>query len=159
MKEKLRKLKREAMPFLILFLVFDIVIVGAFNYAINNSVKDDINSFFSNFMAGRKFKFFLGIFSDFGGFINLSLWTFVAFIVLFIAWKIKNGKDYEYQDIENGSSDWSKGGEEFDKLPDGSEVLNKKGGFILSKKHYLGTDLKKVKINKNILVIGRIWYW
>lgn len=159
MKEKLRKLKREAMPFLILFLVFDIVIVGAFNYAINNSVKDDINSFFSNFMAGIKFKFFLGIFSDFGGFINLSLWTFVAFIVLFIAWKIKNGKDYEYQDIENGSSDWSKGGEEFDKLPDGSEVLNKKGGFILSKKHYLGTDLKKVKINKNILVIGRIWYW
>ena len=86
MKEKLRKLKREAMPFLILFLVFDIVIVGAFNYAINNSVKDDINSFFSNFMAGIKFKFFLGIFSDFGGFINLSLWTFVAFIVLFIAW-------------------------------------------------------------------------
>ena len=110
-------------------------------------------------MDGIKFRFFLGIFLDFGGFINLTLWTFAAFVILFIAWKIKNGKDYEYQDIENGSSDWSKNGEEYDKLPDGSEVLNKKGGFILSKKHYLGTDLKKVKINKNILVIGRIRYW
>lgn len=159
MKEKLRKLKREAMPFLILFLVFDIVIVGSFNYAINNSQKNDINSLFTSFLDGIKFRFFLGIFLDFGGFINLTLWTFAAFVILFIAWKIKNGKDYEYQDIENGSSDWSKNGEEYDKLPDGSEVLNKKGGFILSKKHYLGTDLKKVKINKNILVIGRIRYW
>ena len=40
------------------------------------------------------------------------------------------------------------------KLPNGSEILNRKSGFILSKNHYLGTDLKKVAINKNILVIG-----
>ena len=66
----------------------------------------------------------------------------------------KKSKTSEYEGIEQGSSDWSKGGEEFDKLPNGSEILNRKSGFILSKNHYLGTDLKKVAINKNILVIG-----
>lgn len=156
MKKFLRKLKREAMPFFILFIVFDIVVMGAFNYAISKTPKDDFTALVSNLMEGIKLKFFIGIFTDFVGFINLTIWTFAAFVVMFIAWKIKNMKNSEYQDIENGSSDWSKDGEEFDKLEDGSEVLNKKGGFILSKKHYLGTDLKKVKINKNVLVIGRI---
>ena len=39
------------------------------------------------------------------------------------------------------------------------DLLNKKSGFILSKDHYLGTDLKKVLINKNVLVVGRIRCW
>lgn len=81
------------------------------------------------------------------------------FVVAFIFWKLKNWGKSEYEGIENGSSDWAKDGEEFEKLPDGREVLNKKEGFILSKDHRLGTDLKKVLINKNILVVGRIWCW
>ena len=157
MRAKLNELKREILPFFILFIIFDVVIVGSFNYSISIS-NGDITKIIDNFMNGLKsFKFFSGIFQYFDSFINLTMWTFIAFVIMFIAWKIKNGKEYEYQDIENGSSDWSKNGEEFYKLPDGSEVLNKKGGFILSKNHYLGTDLKKVKINKNILVVGRFW--
>lgn len=160
MGNKLRKLKREAMPFIILYIIFDLVIIGSLNYALVNLNSEDVTSIFGNFMEAIKtFKFIPGIFSDFINFLNLSAWTLAAFVVMFIAWKIKNGKDYEYQDIENGSSDWAKGGEEYDKLPDGSEILNKKQGFILSKNHYLGTDLKKVKVNKNILVVGRIWFW
>ena len=50
-------------------------------------------------------------------------------------------------------------GEEYEKTSDGRELLNKKSGFILSKDHYLGTDLKKVLINKNVLVVGRIRSW
>lgn len=160
MGSKLNKLKREAMPFIILYIIFDIVIIGSLNYSIFNSEKYDLTGMFSKFMeAIKSFKFFLGIFCDFGNFLNLSAWTLAAFVIMFISWKIKNGKDYEYQNIENGSSDWAKGGEEYDKLPDGSEILNKKNGFILSKSHYLGTDLKKVKVNKNILVVGRFWFW
>jgi type IV secretion system protein VirD4 len=64
------------------------------------------------------------------------------------------GPRHDYQGEEHGSSDWSKGGEEYRKLPDGSEILNKKEGFILSRTHYLGTDPKKVRIIKNILVFG-----
>ena len=63
-------------------------------------------------------------------------------------------KDHDYQGEEHGSSAWSKGGEEYRKLPDGSQILNKTDGFILSRNHYLGTDPKKVKVNKNILVFG-----
>lgn len=156
MGSKLRKLRREAMPFIILFVLFDIIIIGSLNYAMIDTEQYDITGLCSKFMdAIKTFKFVSGIFGDFGNFIRLSGWSLAAFVVLFIAWKLKNEKDYEYQDIENGSSDWAKGGEEYDKLPDGSEILNKKSGFILSKNHYLGTDLKKVKVNKNILVVGR----
>ena len=63
-------------------------------------------------------------------------------------------KDYEYQGEEHGSSAWSKNGEEYKKQPDGSYILNKSEGFILSKNHYLGTDPRKVRVNKNILVFG-----
>lgn len=159
MGSKLRKLKREAMPFLILYIIFDLIIIGSLNYALINLEEGEILGIFSKFMeAIKSFKFVSGIFGNFGNFLNLSAWTLAAFIVMFIAWKLKNQKDYEYQDIENGSSDWAKNGEEYDKLPDGSEILNKKNGFILSRNHYLGTDLKKVKVNKNILVVGRFWF-
>ncbi|MEG1008861.1 MAG: hypothetical protein RSF67_03430, partial [Clostridia bacterium] len=65
----------------------------------------------------------------------------------------------DFQGIEHGSSEWSKDGEEFNKLSDGTEILNKKDGFIISRKHFIGTDQRKVKINKNILVVGRIRIW
>lgn len=77
-----------------------------------------------------------------------------AFIWLSIKFVLKGRKDHEYQGEEHGSSAWSKNGEEYRKLPDGTYVLNKSEGFILSRTHYLGTDPKKVKVNKNILVFG-----
>ena len=91
-------------------------------------------------------------------YLGLCLVVLIAFIYLSVKLIIKNRKSHDYQGEEHGSSDWSKHGEEYKKLPDGSEILNRKQGFILSKNHYLGTDLKKVKINKNILVVGRFWY-
>ncbi len=78
----------------------------------------------------------------------------IAFIWLSVKLFMGLRKDHEYQGEEHGSSAWSKDGEEFKKLPDGTYVLNKSEGFILSRYHYLGTDPKKVKVNKNILVFG-----
>lgn len=78
----------------------------------------------------------------------------VAFVYMSIKFISKNSKSHEYQGEEMGSSDWSKHGEEFRKNPDGTEILNRHEGFILSRDHYLGLDGKKVKINKNILVFG-----
>lgn len=167
MKSKLRKLKREAMPFIIMFLMVDIIIIGSVNLAFAEAKAENITDSYqilshvlSDFLPNIvHFKFIIGIFKDIGNFLNLSMYTLIVFVILFIAWKIKFAKTSEYQDIENGSSDWAKDGEEFDKLDDGREILNRKHGFILSKTHYLGTDLKKVLINKNILVVGRIWCW
>lgn len=78
----------------------------------------------------------------------------IAFIWLSVKLFMGLRKNHEYQGEEHGSSAWSKNGEEFKKLPDGTYVLNKSEGFILSRYHYLGTDPKKVKVNKNILVFG-----
>ena len=164
MKKLLRKLKREIKPFLIFYLIFDILIIGTFIYAAHNNqhltgffkLSGIFGEFFNDLIS---FGFVKAIFVDFIGFATASLYTLVAFIILFILWKIKFATRYEYQGIEHGSSDWSKNGEEFDKLDDGKEILNKKNGFILSKTHYLGTDLKKVAINKNVLVVGRFWCW
>lgn len=123
------------------------------------STSSPIIEVFKNFMPTlTSFKFLQAIFIDFVGFLTASLYTLIGFVVLFIVWLFKNSSKGDYHGIENGSSEWSRGGEEFAKLPDGSEILNRKQGFILSKNHYLGTDLKKVKINKNILVVGRFWY-
>lgn len=164
MKKKLRKLRKEALPFFIFYLIFDIAIIGTFIVAIHNNQSlegfDKLTAIFNELFNDLvSFKFLSAIFVDFSGFMTASLYTFIAFVVLFIAWKLKFTNSHEYDGIEHGSSEWSKDGEEFEKLDDGREILNKKGGFILSRKHYLGTDLKKVAINKNVLVVGRFWCW
>lgn len=154
------KIKREMLPFLILYLIVDIIIVGAWIVAVHDVGIDESGSFniikvASSFLGYIiNFKFITAIVVDFGGFTMGSLWTLIIVIALFIAWKIKRSTTGEYEGIENGSSDWARGGEEFDKTEDGREILNKRSGFILSKEHYLGTDLKRVIINKNILVVG-----
>lgn len=163
MEQKIKKLWREFIPFLIVYVIFDIVIVGSLfvcSYDAKtvgeNALTGIINNFVSNITG---IKFFKAFALDFLGFMKWSFWTLIITIIFFIAWKIKFAKESEYEGIESGSSDWAKHGEEFEKTSDGRELLNKKGGFILSKDHYLGTDLKKVLINKNVLVVGRIWCW
>jgi len=87
-------------------------------------------------------------------YLTLCSIVLILFIAMSVKLIMKSRKDHNYQGEEHGSSAWSKGGEEYRKQPDGSYVLNKSEGFILSKTHYLGTDPKKVKVNKNILVFG-----
>lgn len=165
MKSNMNKLKRQFMPFLIAYVIIDIVVVGAICAGLhevpaNSELYDILKAVFGSFLNNIiTFKFFTGIFLEFVSFLKGSLYLFILTAILFIAWKIKFAPISEYEGRENGSSDWSKHGEEFDKLSDGREILNKKEGFILSKDHYLGTDLKRVLINKNILVVGRIWCW
>lgn len=163
MKINKSKIKRELLPFIILYVLVELFLVSNFVVSLHESV--DITNLFERikYVAGHfgenitSFKFLSAAFIDFSNFINFSTWTLFIFAVLFVIWKLKNGKESEYDGIENGSSDWAKNGEEFEKLSDGREVLNRKEGFILSKDHRLGTDLKKVLINKNILVVGRFW--
>lgn len=153
------KFKEKLKPFLILYIIFDIIVIGSLNYALCESENGKIVETFDKFMEALKnIYFFKGIFMDFIEFLKLSFYTLIGCLLLFLFW-LFNHEENEYENIENGSSDWCKGSEAYKKLPDGSEVLNKKGGFILSRYHYLGTDLKKVKINKNILVVGRFRCW
>ena len=161
-----REDKNKIITFLIVYLLFDIIVVGSFevttyqvshNYNITDSFQS-MNTFLSIYPGNiiNPFATIINIFKYqiFVNFLTASFYTLIAFAIMFIYYKFKNGKDHDYQGSEMGSAEWAKGGEEFRKLPGGKEVLNRKGGFILSRKHYLGTDFKNVVINKNILVFG-----
>ena len=56
---------------------------------------------------------------------------------------------HEYEDIENGSSDWSENGEQY-------KVLSKNKGIVLAEKNYLPVDKRG---NVNVLVVRRFWCW
>ena len=162
--ETIRKFKKELIAIGVFYLILCVEIVGAFCVT-KAVVLEEGQGIFSNFSEffetmgsymKNPFKIIGGLFKEkvLDNFFSGCGYLLIVFIILTIYFLIKNKSKHEYDGIESGSSDWSKGGEEYRKLPDGSEILNKKNGFILSKNHYLGTDLRKVKINKNILVVG-----
>jgi hypothetical protein len=75
---------------------------------------------------------------------------FIVFAFLFIFVGVyKALPKSEFSDIENGSSDWAAGGEQY-------RVLNKKKGIILAEKNYLPVDKRG---NVNVLVVRRFWCW
>jgi len=78
------------------------------------------------------------------------LWkyTFVYLIIAIIG-TIRNAPKNEYSDIEHGSSDWSKGGEQY-------RILSNKKGIILAEDNYLPVDKRG---NVNVLVVGRFRFW
>lgn len=143
----------------IVSLVLSVVFGGAYVRSYVDAVAADPNTamftaFGSTMTNVTNFKFFTGIFADFGMFMKITAFIFIAVFVVYIVVKIKNSGKSEYNGRESGSSQWGKGAEDYKHDSNGKEILNKKEGFILSTKHYLGTDLKKVGINKNILVVG-----
>lgn len=83
-----------------------------------------------------------------------NFWTgtkwFVLFALIFvIIGVVKALPKHEFSDIENGSSDWAEGGEQY-------RVLSKKEGIILAEKNYLPVDKRG---NVNVLVVRRFWCW
>lgn len=85
----------------------------------------------------------------FHSFFYITKW-FLMFYGLFVFVGIaKAYPKHEYQDIENGSSDWCEGGEQY-------KVLHKNKGIILAEKNYLPVDKRG---NVNVLVVRRFWCW
>ena len=62
---------------------------------------------------------------------------------------VRTAPKNEYSDIEQGSSDWAHGGEQY-------KVLSNKKGIILAENKYLPVD-KRGKVN--VLVVGRFRFW
>lgn len=71
------------------------------------------------------------------------------YVVLMFVGFVKTAPKNEYTDIEQGSSDWAKGGEQY-------KVLSKNKGIILAENNYLPIDKRG---NVNVLVVGRIRIW
>lgn len=140
-----------------LYIVVCISGIGGFLTAMNKAGKLSSALSLWGKYAIRPITVFQTMFADAkteATFKSLCFVMFLFFAYLSIKFIVKTSKTHDYQGEEHGSSDWSKHGEEYKKLADGSEILNKNHGFILSKTHYLGTDSRKVRVNKNVLVFG-----
>ena len=159
MRDFFEDFKKKAPILLIITLVVAVVFGGSLTKSIVDAKAAGAESILFEAVKNvigniTNFSFFAGIFADFGLFLKLTLVIAVVVFGIYFYAKYKASQVGEYEGKENGSSQWGKGSEDYKHDSNGREILNKKDGFILSKTHYLGTDLKKVGINKNILVVG-----
>ena len=151
--------KKRMIILVVISLFLSIVFGGAYTKGYSDAVLSGngiplIAGFGAMMKNVISFQFFAGIFANFGLFIKVTGLIFVLVFGIYLFYVIKNATRSEYEGRENGSSHWGKGYENYKHDSNGKEILNRKEGFILSTKHYLGTDLRKVGINKNILVVG-----
>lgn len=84
-----------------------------------------------------------------GDYISTLLIVSIFYLFFFFIGIYRSAPKNEYFDIEHGSSDWSKKGEQY-------QVLSKDKGIILAEDNYLPVDKRG---NVNVLVVGRIWIW
>lgn len=152
----LRRNKKNFIIFAILWVILSIVFVMPIAYSITNA------SVTGTFMFD---KFITGIYDSV---VNLgtvigstftakyivtffsTLWKFsLLYLVFVLIGLIKTAPKNEFSDIEHGSSDWSKGGEQY-------RILSNKKGIILAQDNYLPVDKRG---NVNVLVVGRIRIW
>lgn len=85
---------------------------------------------------------------------GLYFWNITKFFLMVYAMAafvgiVRAFPKHEYEDIENGSSDWSEGGEQY-------RVLSKNKGIVLAEKNYLPVDKRG---NVNVLVVRWFWCW
>ena len=151
MKKAFEKNKKYLILFLILWIVLEIVLIAPMSVAIAESTSAqgqfELANFIENF--GKEVSSFTaitrigsaGAVSAFG---KGTLWLTILCLVVTAIGIIKSKPKNNYEDIENGSSDWCEGGEQY-------KILSKNKGIILAEDNYLPVD----KIgNVNVLVVG-----
>ena len=155
-KELLEKLKKQLPIYFVIWVFLVVVIVGPVAVAYQNSITEgsfDMSIFFSKCAEsanniGQSIK--TGFSKEYiANTINLTVKFSVLYIIVILFGFIRNSKNTEYKDIEHGSSDWSKGGEQY-------KILSNKKGIILAENNYLPLDKRG---NVNVLIVGRIWCW
>ncbi len=152
----LKKNKKNFIIYAILWLMFVIVFVMPISAGIIEGVVDgefDFNkcSEISLEYMKQPFSTFNKVFEQeyFETFKNILI-GFSALWVFFAVWgTFRNSSKGEYEDIEHGSSDWCKNGEQY-------EILSNKKGIVLAEDHYLPVDKRG---NVNVLVVGRFRFW
>jgi len=159
LKAAFRKIKTKLIVYLVLILVAGFPLVAIFNVSFQNGLlaaqagEDFWTVFFDQIykntskanvclklcFTGEYFKSFLNTFK----------WYLLICGLFALRGLIKALPKHEFQDIENGSSDWSENGEQY-------TVLHRKKGIVLAEKNYLPVDKRG---NVNVLVIRWFWCW
>ncbi len=151
-----RRNKRNFIIFAILWVILSIVLVMPISYSIVNATVN------GSFNLGKFFEeIFLAMSSlgtvlaktftaeYIGTFLSTLLKFSVVYAIFILIGLIRTAPKNEYSDIEHGSSDWSKNGEQY-------RILSNKKGIILAQNNYLPVDKRG---NVNVLVVGRFRFW
>lgn len=151
-----RRNKRNFIIFAILWVILSIVLVMPIAYSIVNATVNgsfNLGKFFEEiFLAMSNLGTVLTktFTSEYiGTFLSTLLKFSVVYAIFILIGLIRTAPKNEYSDIEHGSSDWSKNGEQY-------RILSNKKGIILAQNNYLPVDKRG---NVNVLVVGRFWFW
>ena len=149
-KKAFKDNKKYIIVFLVLWVVLEILLCMPMAVAINNSTHAD-GFYFSEFIGN-----FGSEIMSFSSFTKLgqegvmpilgrcTLGLTIIFLVFSSIGIIRSKPRNEFKDIENGSSDWSEGGEQY-------KILSRNKGIILAEDNYLPVDKPG---NVNVLVVG-----
>lgn len=153
-KSFMKKLKKNMLIYIVVWLIFAILLVPPITYTITNAIMNG-----QSWLEGIAYNLLNNIFKlpiievikepyikDY--ITGLEVFT-VIFIIILIKAILKTLPKGEYDKIEHGSSDWCEKGEQY-------KVLSKDSGLILAKDNYLPVDKPG---NINVLIVGRIWIW
>lgn len=152
----IRRNKNNFIIFIVLWLILAIVLVMPISFSIVNATIDGVFKF-DSFIGGIA-NAFTNIGTTIGktftpDYIGTYFSTLLKFSVLYaifvLVGLIKTAPKHEFADIEHGSSDWSKNGEQY-------RVLSDKKGIILAQNNYLPVNKRG---NVNVLVVGRFRFW
>ena len=145
----IRRTRKYFIIFAILWLFISIVLVMPVTIAIHEAqVQNDITAGFDGLVNSMQhiFQSFGTLFTE-GIFLqylkNIGLFT-IIYAILMVIGLIKSSPKNEYTDMEHGSSDWSRNGEQY-------QVLSNRKGIILAEDNYLPVDKRG---NVNVLVVG-----
>lgn len=151
-----RRNKRNFIIFVILWIMLSIVFVMPLAYSIKNATVNGVFDFgkciegiyasVSNLgtVIGKTFT------AEYIGTYFSTLWKCtLVYIIFVLVGLIKTAPKNEFSDIEHGSSDWSKNGEQY-------KILSNKKGIILAQDNYLPVDKRG---NVNVMVVGRFRIW
>lgn len=152
----INKTKKYFIIYIILWILLAIVFVmPATNAMIEATIdsKFDVSIFVDVLLTSIQAPF-----KTFGNIIEADaigqLFTFlfeftILYVILIVVSLFKSAPKNEYSDIEHGSSNWSKNGEQY-------QILSRNKGIILSENNFLPVDKRG---NVNVLVVGRFRFW
>ncbi len=166
LKSAIRKIKGKLIAFGILVLIIIIWLVMPFSVAVIKANEVSGVTFTTDMMNGQWWSTFLvqmgtGLTAPWNQiapalsaeciemFLSSLKWTLIISALAALIGIAKAIPKHEYEDIENGSSDWSEGGEQY-------KVLSRTKGIVLAEKNYLPVDKRG---NVNVLVVRRFWCW
>lgn len=152
----IRRNKKNFILYIILWSIAAILLIPPFAYSsflANAKGSFDLQVFLENFPISLTNPF--GTIGNLisseavGSYFSTIFYFTIIYTIFFFIGFVRSAPKNEYTDIEHGSSDWSKNGEQY-------RILSNKKGIILAENNYLPVDKRG---NTNVLVVGRIRFW